>query len=224
MAIKSKKGKFIVFDGSDGSGKQTQVELLKKYLSKHGKKVKSIDFPQYENNFHGRILKAVLKGNFGDFINLNPHVASFLYTADRFESSDIIKKCIDEGEVVLADRFTTANMIHQGGKFSNKSEREKYLKWLLGLEFGYLKLSKPDLIFFLKVPVSISLKLLEGKKGRDLAEKSISYLKNSLACAESIAKKYRWIMVDCAPSGIMRTRESIHEEIIKQLKKHKLLS
>jgi len=224
MTTKSKKGKFIVFDGSDGSGKQTQVELLTEYLVRKGKEVKSISFPQYENNFHGRVLKVALRGELGDFIALDPYVASLLYTADRFESAENIKKGVNNGEIILADRFTTANMIHQGGKFTNKSDRDKYLKWLLGLEFNYLKLPKPDLVFFLQVPVSVSLKLLEGKKGRDLAEKSIPYLTNSLACAQAIAHKYGWIIIDCAPREVMRSRESINEEIIKQLAKHKIVS
>lgn len=221
--VMKKKGKFIVFDGSDGSGKQTQVELLTKYFARQKRRVRSIDFPQYTNNFHGKILKAALKGDFGDFISLDPYTASFLYTADRFESARDIRKNVDEGRIVIADRFTTANMIHQGGKFKNKTERDKYLKWLLGLEFNYLKLPKPDLAFFLQVPVSISLKLLKNKKGKDLAEKSISYLKNSLACARAIANKYGWIMINCAPNGLMRSRESINDEIVRQLKKHKIV-
>ena len=220
MATKFQKGKFIVFDGSDGSGKQTQVRLLTEYLLKQKKEVSSIDFPQYENNFHGRILKTALKGDFGDFISLDPYMASLLYTADRFESAKTIKESLNDGKLVLADRFTTANMIHQGGKFIDSSEREEYLKWLLGLEFDYLKLPKPDLVFFLKVPVSISLKLLKGKKGKDFAEESISYLTNSLACAESVAHKYGWIIIDCAPNEVMRSRESIHKEIVKELEKH----
>lgn len=205
---------FIVIDGSDGSGKQTQVELLVEYFRGEGKKVSSLDFPRYEKNFHGQLLKASLRGDFGDFISLDPYVASFLYTADRFESSAEIMRKLAEGEVVIADRFTTANMIHQGGKFSDPVERKKYLDWIWDLEFGYLKLPVPDIILFLKVPVKVSLDLLEGKKGRDLAEQSIPYLKSSLACAEAIAPDYGWIVVDCAPNGVLRSRESIHEEIV----------
>ncbi len=208
-----KKGKFIVFDGSDGSGKQTQVALLKSYLREKGVLVETIDFPQYKNNFHGKILKAALRGEFGDFISLNPYTASLLYTADRFESVGKIKELLERGYTVIADRFTTANMIHQGGKFPDTNERDKYLKWLLGLEFEYLKFPKPDAVVFLKVPVEVSLRLLEDKKGKDKAEESTSYLTNSLVCAEAIAKKYGWIVVNCAPNGVMRSRESIHKEV-----------
>lgn len=216
--MRIKKGKFVVFDGSDGSGKQTQVAMLKTYLQ--GKKMltETIDFPQYENNFHGKVLRASLRGDFGNFISLDPYVASFLYIADRFESVAKIKKLIADGYIVIADRFTTSNMIHQGGKFPDKIDRDKYLKWLTGLEFGYLNFPKPDAVIFLRVPVAVSLKLLKGKKGRDQAEKCIPYLTNSLTCSEAVAKKYKWAVVDCAPHGNMRSRESIHKEVVSKLK------
>lgn len=212
-----KKGKFIVVDGSDGSGKQTQVELLTQYFNQRGQKVSSLDFPRYEKNFHGRLLKAALRGDFGDFLSLDPYVASFLYTSDRFESSVEIKRRLADGEVVIADRFTTANMIHQGGKFSDPIERKKYLDWICDLEYKNLQFPKPDIIVFLKVPVEVSLDLLEGKKGRDMAEESIPYLKSSLACAEVIAFDYNWIIIDCAPDGILRSRDSIHQEIVDKI-------
>jgi len=212
-----KKGKFIVFDGSDGSGKRTQVAMLEAFLRRQKVAVKTIDFPQYEDNFHGKILRASLQGDFGDFVSLDSYVASFLYIADRFESIATIGKLLEGGYIVVADRFTTSNMIHQGGKFSAGPERDKYLEWLLGLEFGYLNFPQPDTVVFLKVPVAISLKLLENKKGKDQAEKSVPYLTNSLACAEAIAKKYKWIVIDCATNGVMRSRESIHAEVVLKL-------
>lgn len=212
------RGQFIVLDGSDGSGKQTQVELLVQHFQKRGKKASSLDFPRYKDNFHGRLLKAVLQGQFGDFVSLNPYTASFLYTGDRFESAAEIKERLAKGEIVIADRFTTANMIHQGGKFSDRRERQKYLEWICELEYNTLKLPKPDLIFFLKVPVEISLQLLEGKKGRDEAEKNVSYLVRSLVCAQEIAKEYGWIVVDCAPEGVLLPREIIHQKILSGLK------
>lgn len=214
------KGKFVVFDGSDGSGKQTQVAMLADHCRSKNLPVKTIDFPRYENNFHGKILKAVLRGEFGDFVSLDPYVASFLYIADRFESAKEMRKWLNDGNIVIADRFTTANMIHQGGKFestTNSLRRNFYLNWLNGLEFGYLHFPEPSAVVFLKVPVAVSLALLTDKKGRDLAEQNVSHLTQSLACAEDIAKYYDWIMIDCAPNGAMRTRESIHEEVVAKL-------
>ncbi len=213
-----KKGRFIVLDGSDGSGKQTQVALLSEALKQKGEQVWTLDFPRYEDNFHGRILKAVLQGDFGDFIGLDPYVASFLYAGDRFESAKEIKARLEAGETVIADRFTTANMIHQGGKFPDKAKRKEYLDWICNLEYKHLGLPKPDIVFFLKVPVQVSVDLLKDKKGKDKAEESVPYLENSLACAEDIASEYGWIVVDCAPGGKMRTREDIHGELMDNLK------
>ena len=211
------RGKFIVMDGSDGSGKQTQVALLVEYLEQQGKKVSSLDFPRYKDNFHGRLLKAALQGTFGDFLSLSPYTASFLYTGDRAESAGEIRERIADGEYVVADRFTTANMIHQGGKFSDPAKRQEYLDWITNLEYNYLEFPKPDVVLFLRVPISVSLQLLEGKKGKDKAEESIPYLTQSLACAEAIAPQYGWLVVDCAPDGVMRSREDIHREIVSKI-------
>lgn len=213
-----KKGKFIVMDGSDGSGKQTQVALLVEYLRAQGKKVSSLDFPRYQDNFHGRLLKRALAGEFGDFLSLTPYTASVLYTGDRFESSGEIKDRLAAGEIVVADRFTTANMIHQGGKFTDPVKRQEYLDWITNLEYGYLEMPKPDVILFLRVPVAISLKLLEGKQGKDKAEENIPYLTRSLACAEAIAPQYSWVLIDCAPTGELRPREDIHQDIVTKVK------
>lgn len=212
-----KKGKFIVVDGIDGSGKQTQVALLVEYLRQQGKEVLSIDFPRYQHNFYGGLLKYVLQGECGDFVSLDPYKASFLYTADRYESVGEIKERLERGEIVVADRFTTANMIHQGGKFSDPVERQKYLDWITDLEYGHFKFPQPDMVLFLRVPVEVSLKLLEGKVGKDQAEENVPHLTSSLASAESIASKYGWVVVDCAPSGVMRSRENIHQEIVEKI-------
>lgn len=211
------QSRFIVFDGSDGSGKQTQVALLADFLRDKGRDVLTLDFPRYKDNFHGRILKAALQGQFGNFLEVDPYVASFLYTADRFESAGEIERHLAGGGIVVADRFTTANMIHQGGKFADPVDRDRYLYWMCELEFKHLMFPKPNAVVFLKVPVEISLKLLEDKKGKDQAEESIPYLEKSLACGEVLAKKFDWTVVDCSSGGEMRTREDIHQEIVERL-------
>jgi len=110
------KGKFIVFDGNDGSGKQTQAKLLIERLEKEGHKIRIIDFPRYYDNFFGKFIGECLTGKYGDFIGIDPHIISVIYAADRFESSKEIKEWIDKGYIVLADRYVSANQIHQGGK------------------------------------------------------------------------------------------------------------
>jgi len=211
------RGKFIVFDGSECSGKQTQAALLQAHLQTNGTDARVLSFPQYKNTFHGRILDEVRHDKSSNFFKLDPYTASFLFIGDRWESRSQIISLLEDGCVVIADRFTSANMIHQGGKFSDPTERDKYFKWLLNLEFGCLDFPKPDATIFFKVPVKISLELLQKRGGMDEAEKDVSYLIKSLRCAEAIAKEYGWHTIDCAPDGELRSRESIHEEVLSIL-------
>lgn len=111
-----KKGKLIVIDGTDGSGKATQVKLLVKRLKKSGRKVKAIDFPQYYDNFFGKTIGECLIGENGNWAKINPRIASVLYAADRWESSKKVKKWLKGGYFVIADRHASSNQIHQGGK------------------------------------------------------------------------------------------------------------
>ena len=119
-----KKGKFIAIEGPDGSGKETQTKILIENLQKKGFKIKTIDFPRYYDNFFGKFVGECLRGDHGDFVNLDPKIASVLYAADRWESSKKIKEWLIDGYIVIADRYASANQIHQGGKFlMNKRER-----------------------------------------------------------------------------------------------------
>ena len=122
-----KKGFFIVIDGTDGSGKATQTKLLAEKLKKSGRKVKTIDFPQYENNFFGKMVGRYLSGEFGKSSEVSPYLASILYAGDRFEEKETIEKWLNEGFVVIADRYASSNQIHQGGKISNSAKRKEFL-------------------------------------------------------------------------------------------------
>ncbi len=146
-------GKLIVIDGIDGSGKATQVALLKKRLQQEGVRVKTIDFPRYYNNFFGGLIGEYLSGKYGDFIAMDPRVASVLYAADRFESSKEIKKWLDEGYVVLADRYVSANQIHQAGKIDEPKVRKEFLAWLDTMEYEVFQIPRPDLVVYLDVPL-----------------------------------------------------------------------
>jgi len=214
------KGKLIVIDGADGSGKATQAELLCKRLKKEGRKVKKIDFPQYRNNFFGRLLAECLAGQYGDFIAIPPKVASTLYAADRFESSHKIKQWLKDGNLVIADRYVSANQIHQGGKIVNSKEREKFLKWLDKMEFEIFKLPRPDLIIYLHVPIAVSQKLIAKRGKKDLAESNLKHLADAQKNAIGIVKKYNnWQMIDCAKKGKMLDRPEIEQMIYDKLKK-----
>ncbi len=227
--LKTRKGKLIVIDGIDGSGKATQVDLLKKRLSKEGIKVKSIDFPRYYDNFFGRFIGECLSGMHGDFIKANPRVVSVLYAADRFESSRKIKKWIDGGFWVIADRYVSANQIHQGGKISDPGSRKKFLDWLETMEHGVFDLPYPDMVFYLDVDVETSRKWLENKetkktkkylKGRkDLAENDLDYLKNSRNTALNLERRNdNWFKVPCRSKRKVLGPEEVHERIFDIIK------
>lgn len=226
-----KKGKLIVLDGADGSGKATQAKLLATRLRKEKCKVKTLDFPRYEKNFFGKLIGECLAGQYGDFIALNPRIASTLYAADRFESKKTLEKWLKEGNIVVLDRYVSANQIHQGGKITSDKERKKFLEWLDVMEFQVYGIPRPDLVLYLDVPQSISDKLLShGKQGlsvnkaakgkKDLAETNKAYLLAARESALKIVKKgNNWKRIACAPKEELLSREDISELIWTEVKK-----
>ncbi len=228
------KGKFIVIDGTDGSGKATQAKILASNLRKKGKKVKKIDFPRYYKNFFGKLIGECLIGKHGDFIKLSPHIASVLYAADRFESSEKIIEWLKKGYFVIADRYTSANQIHQGGKIKSSKKRREFLKWLDEMEFKVFKIPRPDAIFYLNVPLEISLRLMEeenkekkkkyqnGKK--DLHETDSKHLENAKKSAINLIRKQNnWINVSCTKNKKLMSKKEISEIIWKKAGDKKLI-
>ncbi|MCC7160656.1 dTMP kinase [Candidatus Nomurabacteria bacterium] len=227
----TKRGKLIVIDGTDGSGKATQTGLLIEHLKRDGYKVKTIDFPEYYSNFFGKFIGHCLSEQYFNFVKVHPKIASVLFAADRFESKDKIEKWLKEGNIVIADRYASANQIHQGGKIANTKKRESFLKWLAEMEYEVFKIPKPDAVFYLSVPIPNVLKLIEernkktsrgylGKKKKDVHEKDIKFLENSRKSALWLAKTQKnWIKIECVKRGILNTRENIHEEIYEKIKK-----
>lgn len=226
-----KKGRLIVLDGTDGSGKATQAKLLLARLKKEGYKVKALDFPQYEKNFFGKLVGECLAGQHGDFIAIDPHIASVLYAADRFESKKTLEKWLKAGCVVVLDRYVSANQIHQGGKITDTKKRKKFLEWLDTLEFKIYGIPRPNLVCYLDVPRVISDRLLiQGRQGmsvnravkgkQDLAEKDKKHLDAARESALKIIKQGNaWERIVCAPKGELLSREEIAEQIWNQVKK-----
>lgn len=223
--MKKKKGAFIVIDGTDGSGKATQVELLRKRLAKEGKTVKIVDFPEYYKNFFGRFVGECLTDPAYGFAHVHPKIASVLYAADRFESKKDIERWLEKGYVVLANRYVSSNQIHQGGKIIAAKERREFLRWLDDMEFRVFGIPRPDTVIYLSVPVAISRKLMKerdktaaraykGKK-KDAHESDRKHLENARASALKLVKELtNFIQVDCAPDGThIDTREAIAEKV-----------
>ena len=224
------KGKLIVIDGIDGSGKATQTALLVKRLKKEGHKVKTVDFPRYYHNFFGRLVGEYLSGKFGDFITVDPRIASVLYAADRFESGTLIKKWLERGFIVVADRYVSANQIHQGGKIHSLAGRKKFLNWLDKMEYEIFKIPRPDLIVYLDVPFEVSKKWLENKivqrskkysKGRrDVAEDNLLHLRDSRASALYLHRiNKNWNKISCCKGLKCMLPQEVHEQVFFVVKK-----
>jgi dTMP kinase len=215
-----KKGKLVVIDGSDGVGKATQTKLLVKRLKKEKIPVATLDFPQYTHNFFGSFIKECLAGKYGDFIALDPHIASVLYAADRFESKKKIEKWLAEGKIVVLDRYVSANQMHQGGKIQNTKERKRFLTWLDTLEHRVFRMPRPDGILYLHLPTELSLVLIDKRGAKDLAETNVRYLSRSRQNAlRLIQSSARWEKINCAEKGKILSREKIHEMVYAATRK-----
>lgn len=219
-------GKLFVIDGTDGSGKQTQFEKLKERLDSENIEYKTVSFPNYDSS-SSALVKMYLSGEFGDDPKaVNPYVASTFYAVDRFAT---FKKEYEEyynnGGIILADRYTTANMVHQAGKILDEKERDKFLDWLWDFEFNLYGLPIPTKVFFLNMPIEKSLELIKDRENKfshtavkDIHEKNKQHLQESYNSACYVAKKYDWCEINCIKDDKLRTIEDIHNEIYKEVK------
>jgi dTMP kinase len=183
-----------------------------------------VDFPQYEN-FSGAFVAKYLRGEYGSAEEVGPYRGSIFYAIDRYDKSFEIKKWLKEGKIVLGNRYVSANMGHQTAKIKGKKLRDKFLDWLTNLEYKIFGIPKPDITVLLYVPPEIGQKLVDQKsarayikgKKRDIHEADLDHLKKAAEAYMYVAKKYKWIVINCAPEGLMRSRESINEELIKKI-------
>jgi dTMP kinase len=224
---KIKKGLFIVFDGTDGSGKATQTELLIRKLKEKGRKVEKIDFPQYGKK-SAALVEEYLNGKYGAAEAVGPYRASIFYACDRFAASARIKKWLSEGKVVISNRYVTANMGHQGGKIRSGKERKKFFKWLYGLEYNIFSIPKPDLNIILHVDAAAAQKMIDFKKKRgylkkgkrDIHENDLKHLQDAEKVYVEIAKAFPdFFLVDCMKKGKIMSKGEISDLIWDKLKK-----
>ena len=222
-------GKLIIIEGTDGSGKQTQTELIynKLTLLLGIEKIKKLSFPNYESK-SSEPVKMYLSVEFGKNVeDVNAYAASILYSVDRFASFKTEwENFYNGGGVIISDRYTTSNMIHQASKIRDDSEREKYLKWLIDLEWNKIAIPKPDLVLFLDVPFEVSQRLIEERKNKitgdnkkDIHENNTEYLKNSYNIAKNLSEKYNWNVISCVENDKLKSIEDINNEIMNEIKK-----
>jgi len=231
MPIKKQKGKLIVIDGTDGSGKATQVALLTDRLKKEGHKIKIVDFPDYYNNFFGKFIGHCLSEQYYNWLNVHPKIASALYAADRWESSKEMRVWLEEGYVVIANRYVSANQIHQGGKIKSAKKRNDFIKWLDQMEYEVYGIPRPDITLYLSLPINIVLQLLKDrdsskmkreylKKKKDVHESDINHLINSRKSALKLVKEIpNFIKIECATKGKILSREQVSDLVYSEVKK-----
>ena len=221
-------GKLFVIDGTDGSGKQTQFKKLQERLDKEGIEYKTVSFPNYDSP-SSSLVKMYLSGEFGENAKeISPYIASTFYAADRYATyKKELEKYYNEGGIILADRYTTANMVHQSGKISDKEEREKYLDWLWDFEFNLYGIPVPTKTFFLNMPTEVAIKLMAERENKfthtqakDIHERDAEHLKDSYNAAVSLVDKYDWKEIKCVENDKIKTIDQIHEEIWKEIKKY----
>ena len=211
-------GKLIVFEGTDGSGKSTQFELLAKRLETEGTAFHRLRFPQYEEP-SSALIRMYLGGAFGDDPEaVNAYAASTFYAVDRYASYQRVwKDYYQDGGLVVSDRYTTSNAVHQGSKVP-EAERAEFFRWLYDLEYDRMGLPRPDLVVLLDMPVEVSEQLMRKREQRtgtraDIHERDEAYLEKCRAVARQAAEYYGWKRVSCVQNGMLRSVEEIHEEV-----------
>lgn len=211
-------GKLIVFEGTDGSGKSTQFELLAKRLEAEQIGFQRLRFPQYEEP-SSALIRMYLGGAFGDDPKaVNAYAASTFYAVDRYASYQRVwKDYYQGGGLVVSDRYTTSNAVHQGSKVP-EGERAEFFRWLYDLEYDRMGLPRPDLVVLLDMPVELSEQLMRKREQStgthaDIHERNEDYLKKCRDVALHAAKYYGWRTVSCAKDGAIRGVEDIHEEV-----------
>ena len=211
-------GKLIVFEGTDGSGKSTQFELLAKRLEAEQIGFQRLRFPQYEEP-SSALIRMYLGGAFGDDPEaVNAYAASTFYAVDRYASYQCVwKDYYQGGGLVVSDRYTTSNAVHQGSKVP-EGERAEFFRLLYDLEYDRMGLPRPDLVVLLDMPVELSEQLMRKREKStgthaDIHERDEDYLKKCRDVALHAAKYYGWRTVSCAKDGAIRGVEDIHEEV-----------
>ena len=213
------KGKLIVIEAGDGSGKATQTAKLFERLQQCGSSVKKISFPDYDSP-SSSLIKMYLNGDFGTHADdVDAYAASTFYAVDRYASYRTKwQQSYEAGDIILADRYTTSNMVHQAVKIVDDSERNKFLDWLDDFEFVKLKLPRPDLVIFLDMPPEISRRLIAERKRTDIHERDFDYLCRCYDAYRSLAEKFNWTTINCSTDNEPRDINEIHEDVFKSVK------
>ena len=215
-------GKLIVIEGTDGSGKSTQFKLLTQRVAGDGREFRKLVFPQYAEP-SSALIRMYLGGEFGTSpADVNAYAASAFYAVDRYASyKKVWGQWYEAGGLVLSDRYTTSNAVHQASKEPREKQGE-FLKWLYEFEYGRLGLPAPDLVIYLDVPTDFTERMMRRREAdtnttADIHEQDLRYLATCRETGRAAAAFYGWTVIDCVKNGAMRSIEDIHEEIYRHV-------
>lgn len=215
-------GKLIVICGIDGSGKSTQASMLVERLKREGYAPASLTFPRYHQTFFSELIIRYLNGEFGNASDVDPYLASLLYAGDRWETKPLLERYLQEGKIIICDRYVSASLGHQRGKIKTREEQEKFALWLETLEYTIFGIPRPDLTLFLHVPVAAAQELLQKRedkeyikdKRKDIHEADEKHLQSTeqayLLCSTTLPG---WVTITCVQKGKILNKETIHEEL-----------
>ena len=214
-------GRLIAIEGIDGSGKRTQLDLLDNAIRASGVRVYSTGFPQYDNWF-GSMVGQFLNGDYGPLESVDPHFTALLYAGDRFEAKPKLEAALNQGNVVLIDRYIGSNLAHQTARVA-PAKREEFRKWIEHLEYGIYGLPREDLVIYLRIPPTEAQKLVAQKSKRayteakqDLLEASLRHLQDASEMYDRLAQNPPWVTVECFSSitGAVRPVAEIAREVL----------
>lgn len=227
--------KLFVIEGIDGAGKSTQIKLLTSYLIDRGYKTEYMHFPRVDAPFFGELIARFLRGEFGSLNEVNPWLVAMLYAGDRDDAANIIRNWLDNGSIVLLDRYTFSNIGYQCAKIEDDEERERLLNWIIDLEFNHFKIPKPDLNIFLDVPFSFTReKLSTARTGadRDYLHGNVDIHEESLNFQKKVREVYlqlpgkesNFVTINCNDDNQdILSPEAIFEKIIAVINERNLL-
>lgn len=211
-------GKLIVLEGTDGSGKATQTAALLERLQREGENCRKIEFPRYQEE-SSALIREYLRGDFGEKpSDVNAFAASTFYAVDRYASyRQDWGAYYQKGGLVIADRYTTSNAVHQGSKLQG-AERTDFFDWLFDYEYRLLGLPKPDLVIYLDVPVDLTERNMHRREAQtgttaDIHERDDGYLRECRTAAGEAADRFGWKRIACTKDGVMRSIDEIHEDV-----------
>ncbi|MBR5294489.1 MAG: deoxynucleoside kinase [Oscillospiraceae bacterium] len=216
-------GKLVVIEGTDGSGKSTQFRLLTEAVEGLGYEFRKLVFPQYSED-SSALIRMYLGGQFGTKpTDVNAYAASAFYAVDRYASyKKVWGEWYEQGGLVLSDRYTTSNAVHQASK-EPEERRKEFMGWLYEFEYDRLGLPRPDLTIYLDVPTEYTEKLMRSREAAtgtsaDIHEQDLTYLSTCRKMGKIAAEYYGWTVIDCVRDGAMRSIEDIHQEILGHVK------